>query len=123
LDYLASFDGVDIYFIPEIQGYEICPGKANESIRKKVAELLTNADKAIDHIIKDFGKFGAKDLELRSTIVFVNRDLKRSGESFSRKKIINLVQEIKPHFSREEIDNALAELETKNYINDGMEKI
>lgn len=35
LDFVESLNGVDVGFIPEIQEYEIFPGKANESIRTK----------------------------------------------------------------------------------------
>lgn len=116
LDFVESLNGVEVYFIPEIQGYEISPGKANESVRAKAPDFLENASEKLDRIIEDFGHCTAKDLELRSTIIFVNRDLKRKGQTYVRNELINLVQDIKPHFSKYEIDGALSELEEKGYI-------
>jgi uncharacterized protein YwgA len=116
LDFVESLDGVNVNFLPEIQGYEISPGKANESIREKATEFLKNAKGKIDRIIEDFGHFTAKDLELRSTIIFVNRDLKRKGQTNIHHELINLVQDIKPHFNKNEISDALSELENKGYI-------
>lgn len=116
LDFVESLNGVDVAFIPEIQGYEIFPGEANDSIRTKAKDFIDAADESITKIINDFGDFNAKELELRSTIIFVNRDLKRKGKSNFLDELINLVQAIKPHFSISEIKKALSELEEKGYI-------
>lgn len=81
LDFVESLHGVEVGFIPEIHGYKIFPGKANESVRTKAKHFLETASVSINKIINDFGDFNAKELELRSTIIFVNRDLKRKGKS------------------------------------------
>ncbi len=116
LDFVESLNGVDVGFIPEIQGYEIFPGKANESVRMKAKDFLDTVSENIEKIINEFGDFTAKELELRSTIIFVNRDLISKGKSNVLGELINLVQAIKPHFSKDEIDQALSELEKKGYI-------
>lgn len=116
LDYVASLDGVNVNFLPDIHGYQIVPGTANESIRSNAQEFLSQSEIGINRVIEDFGNYSAKDLELRSTIIFVNRDLKNSSQPTSNAKVINLVQEIKPYFSKSDIEVALSELEKKGYI-------
>jgi hypothetical protein len=58
----------------------------------------------------------ARDLELRSTIVFVDRDAQKKKRNLTRKEFIQEVQSVKPHFPNTEIQSALAELEDKGYV-------
>ena len=60
--------------------------------------------------VADFGRFNAKELELRSTIVYL------SAPNQARKDLINRVHEVKPHFSHAQIESAIAELEKKGYL-------
>jgi hypothetical protein len=64
----------------------------------------------LDKLVADFGGFTTKDLELRSTIVY----LSDSGQP--RADLINRVHEVKPHFSPAQIDGAITELEKKGYV-------
>lgn len=47
----------------------------------------------------------ARELELRSTIIYVSRE-----EPLEEEDLLNRVKEIKPHFSVAEIDSAYKEL-------------
>ncbi|WP_338834327.1 hypothetical protein MHLNE_06890 [Moorella humiferrea] len=57
-----------------------------------------------------------KDLELRSTIIFVDRDAVTSGREITKHDFIQEIKSIKPHFSYEEIKEAMVELESHGYI-------
>jgi hypothetical protein len=56
-------------------------------------------------MIKRFGGMNARELELRSTIIYVSRE-----EPLEEEDLLNRVKEIKPHFSVAEIDSAYKEL-------------
>lgn len=117
LDLAALLGGVSVEYVPSlVGGYRITSGPQNEEFRRRAAVFLEAVDPAIKQAVRDFGSFSAKDLELRSTIVYVDRDSKRSGQRPSRAAFIGLVKELKPRFSLEAIDRALADLESHEYL-------
>jgi hypothetical protein len=77
--------------------FEIQPGPASEAIRGRTKEFLEEIWPKLDSLVADFGRFNAKELELRSTIVY----LFAPGQA--RTDLINRVHEVKPHFSHAQI--------------------
>lgn len=118
LDLVETLNGVRISSVMSraVGGYHIEPGERNEELREKVGEFLGGADvsEAIDNLIEHFGSFNAKELELLSTIVYVNRDMRDEG--LSREDLIQMVSDVKPKFSRSEIDDAVSKLEAKDIV-------
>jgi len=105
---VASFPG----------GYEIKPGPGKETLKSKAAGFLDSRDvrSALEKLVNDFGKDCAKDLELSSTIIFVDRDLKRQRGETKGDDLVLLVKELKPKFSEDEIEKDLRRLESKGYL-------
>lgn len=117
LDLVEALGAVKVqYIISGFGGYQISPGNECESIRCKASEFLKENEEAIDEVVNEFGKYSAKDLELRSTIVYLDRDVKRSKKDLSRHGFVGLVKKIKPRFSEETISKALEELQNKDYL-------
>lgn len=116
LDYVDSLQGVNVQFDPSSNGYKINPGDSGEVLKEKAREFLNNYEGPINDIIEQFGSMRTRDLELRSTIVYVDRDTRISGRNLGRKEFIKEIKGIKPHFSEVEIEGALAELEQKGYV-------
>lgn len=117
LDIVETLNGVRISSVTSaVGGYHIEPGERNEELREKAEEFLRSSDvsEAIDCLIRDFSSFNAKQLELLSTIVYVDRDMKDKG--LSREKLIRMVGDIKPKFSGSEIEDAVSILETMRII-------
>lgn len=118
LDLVESLGGVDVHPVKSRpNGYNITPGKRNRSLRERAKDFLSRPKVAasIKKLAGDFGRFCAKDLELRSTIVYVYRDMSAS-KSPRRDPLIQLVGDIKPRFSRDEIEGALTELQSKGFV-------
>lgn len=117
LDLVETLNGVRIAsVVSAMGGYHIEPGERNEELREKAGEFLKSSDvsEAIDNLISNFGSFNAKELELLSTIVYVDRDMKDKG--LSREKLIQMVGDIKPKFANSEIKDAVSTLETRKII-------
>ena len=116
LDYVNSLQGVSINFDSTANGYKISPGKAGEILKNKAEDFLTKYLGQINDMIEDFGSMRTRDLELRSTAVYIDRDIRESDRNLSRKEFIQEIKSIKPHFSEAEIECALTELENKGFI-------
>lgn len=117
LDLVEALGAVKVqYVVSGYGGYQISPGSEWKVIRDKDAQFLKENKDAIDRVVDEFGAFSAKDLELRSTIVYLDRDVKRSKKDLDRDNFIGLVKNVKPRFTEDAIAQALEELEKNNYV-------
>ncbi len=117
LDLVEALGAVKVqYVVSGYGGYQISPGREWEAIRDKAAQFLDEKKDAIDRVVDEFGAFCAKDLELRSTIVYLDRDVKRSKKDLDRANFIELVKKVKPRFTEDAIAEALEQLEKKGYV-------
>jgi hypothetical protein len=115
LDYVESFGGVSVAY-SGFGVYVIAPGPKNESLKRKANEFLSKADRVLTSVVEEFGQLSAKDLDLRATIIFVDRDVRKMDRVFTKDGIVQLIREIKPHFSEQAVRDALAELAGRGYL-------
>jgi len=99
-------------------GYQIKPAAQTDAVRDRATAFMTKprTTHALDSLIGLYGKLSARDLELRATIVFVERDMRRKGESATSEALRTCVGELKPKFSAEEIMRAIVELDKREHI-------
>ncbi|MEW6221121.1 MAG: hypothetical protein AB1634_16525 [Thermodesulfobacteriota bacterium] len=114
-----SLGGVDVEASASaVGGYRITPGKEAPSVVHKGEAFLreTDVQQALTRLVDEFGNLNARELELRSTLVYVNRDLRRGGKTAQWDETLRLVQEIKPKFPPAEIEKAAQELHARGYL-------
>jgi len=104
LSFFASMDGVRVEW-GQGPGYKIKKAVKTAHFRERGKGFLTQYASQIEDVIKEFGDMNAKELELRSTIIYVSKE-----EPLEKKDLLNRVKEIKPHFTDSEIDKAYQEL-------------
>ena len=122
LDIVDSLEGVGVEMVGTgLRGYHIAPGNLNEELREKGKCFITSehVSKSLDQLVREFGSYSAKELELRSTVIFVHRHAKIPEGEDGRRKLRQLVKDIKPRFSEHEIEEAVRELEKKEHISFG----
>jgi hypothetical protein len=110
LDVVAGLSAAQINYDFGFAGYEIHPGPAGAELRERAKAFLHEISPKLDRLIADFGGFSAKDLELRSTVVYLFKPDRGQPE------LIKQVHEVKPHFSVTQIEAAISELEKKGYV-------
>ncbi len=118
LDQLETFRAVTLKYVSGegFGGYKISPGPHNQAIRERGAEFLARNQTSVDAVLNDFGSLGTRDLELRSTVAYVQRKALSTNRPLDRERLISRVGKIKPRFSHEEIRTAVTELQEKGYI-------
>lgn len=116
LDTLTAMQGVHVTPDDQQGGYLISPGTHSDSIRAMAADFLHAHDHAIADVIAVFGGMSAKELELRATCVFAHRDAQRRRRPLDRNLLVEVVHEIKPHFTPAQIDAAIGELAGRGYL-------
>ena len=110
LDIVEGFRGAEVTHDASFGGYEIRPGPAASDLIQRGSDFVTHVSGALDKLIGDYGRATAKELELRSTIVYLSRP--EVGEQ----ELVDRVHNVKPHFSKTQIEAARRELEEKGYL-------
>jgi uncharacterized protein YwgA len=120
LKIIEHHGGLDICFVnSETRGYLIKPGANNYLFRKKAADSIHRAGSNLDAAINEFGAYNTRDLELRSTIIYADRDSRDNKKQHCRGDFIKLIHNLKPHFELNYIENVVAGLEEKGFIDLG----
>jgi hypothetical protein len=96
-------------------GYRITPGLRAEFAKGNAGRFLLDHKDDIDWLFSVFGRLNSAELELTSTIVYVDREFAKKKELVSIPQIAERVSEIKPHFARDQIRGFVEEL-----LNDGV---
>ena len=94
-------------------GYDITPG-ANAA--KHSQKLESELEAHVDSVVGEFGSLSAAELELRSTVLFVDRDLKRAESTTDAAELAEKVHQIKPHFAVATIRIRIGEMANKGFL-------
>lgn len=112
LDLVELYKGVTVEYNKTSDGYVISPSTDANYILEKGSDFLKKNKTKIDDAINKFGKYTARELELRSTIIYVNRYISKNGEG----DIVNIVKELKPKFDKNIIQDVFKELKSDGFI-------
>jgi hypothetical protein len=91
-------------------GYRIRPAKCADRFKEDAKEFLAKHKQDIDWLLSQFGNLNSADLELASTVVYVDREFQDIGITGDRAQLIGLVNEIKPHFRGEQVERSFESL-------------
>ncbi len=95
-------------------GYAITPGPEANRITGLARNFLDPLKANLDELFLHFGRFNAKELELRTTIIYAFQDFKSANRPLT--DLVETVQEIKPGFTRPQIETAITELNRLGHI-------
>lgn len=118
---LSSGEMLNIVDISAVQfsggyGYRIVPGLRASSAKRNAAQFLTDHGEDIDWLFSVFGRLNSAELELTSTIVYVDREFSKEKQHASISEIAARVNEIKPHFTREQVGGFVEELLSRDVL-------
>src|ERR1700737_3830914 len=79
---LSSAEALNIVHVTPVEfsggyGYRIQPGARSEAAKRSVSQFLEKHRGDIDWLFASFGSLNSAELELASTIVYVDRELSR----------------------------------------------
>jgi hypothetical protein len=118
LDHAEAFGAVksNVVYYPGGYGYEIRPGDQNGDVKKLASEFLNQHDADINWVISEFGNLDSANLELESTIVYVDREAARNSETLSDVELIRRVSDVKPRFALSTVRDHLQSLKQKKLL-------
>lgn len=97
-------------------GYRISPAPGAEKAKRDAEEFLLAHREDIDWVITEFGELNSAELELASTIIYVDREFAEIGVPDARVHLVSLVNEIKPHFGTDRIERSVESLRQKGVL-------
>lgn len=97
-------------------GYQIKPGQNAPWLQERSAGFLRQYEQDMDWVISEFGTLTSGQLELVSTIVYVDQEAASNSEELPLDRIVEIVQEIKPHFSTEQITDFATQLDDQGML-------
>lgn len=112
LDYVNSLDGVKMSYEPFYNMYEIKPGESADKLIEKAMSSIEPSKPQIDFILNTYGIKTARDLELITTIIYVDKNNHQPDE----KALAGMTHDLKPKFSSTEIFSEIDKLKTSGLI-------
>jgi uncharacterized protein len=107
----------EIVHYPSGSGYAYSTNEAGHAkLCGKVSSQLAEYEDDIGWVLDEFGANSASRLELVSTIVFAEREMRRKNQKPLKAELCARVSRIKPHFTAGIISQAIEELGTKRMI-------
>jgi len=82
-------------------GYSITAGPKADLAKRSASQFLMEHGKDLDWLLSVFGRLNSAELELTSTIVYVDREFARMKQHVSISDVAERVNEVKPRFTRE----------------------
>jgi hypothetical protein len=103
-------------YYPGGYGYQIRKGECGDSILRAGEEFLGQHRGNIDWVLQEFGSHGSADLELESTIIYVDREAAIKLETLPIELLVHRVRDVKPHFAEEYVRGKASELLDKGLL-------
>lgn len=97
-------------------GYAINPGPKAESVKARAAGWLKANQSFFQAVAKEFGSWTASDLELGSTVLFVDREFHSQRAKATTEDVARRVQEIKPHFPEQVVLDRVKQFQAKGWL-------
>lgn len=105
-----------VVFYSNGYGYAISPGVNGDFVKSLASDFISKYAVDLDWVVEQFGDFGSADLELLSTIVYVNRETVQGEASPSSDVLTQKVHEIKPHFTVPYVQSKVEFLKHREFL-------
>jgi uncharacterized protein len=117
---IAEFEGAvksAVVQYPTGYGYEIEPAERAAAVIERARHELAEHQTAFDWVMAGFGSRTAIDLEMASTIIYVDRASQTSGETLAISDMAARVHAIKPRLPLSRIETEAKSLLAKGLLN------
>ena len=117
LDMAETYGAVDVKSVNDGgHGYVIEPGARIEECLADANEFLKANSRHIENLVSAFGRKTAKELELLTTIIYLNKEIRFDVNTMTRDAAVDKIRELKPKFAEKEIRDAMITLESTHHV-------
>jgi hypothetical protein len=101
---------------PGGQGYQLQAGPDAGKIEERASDFLDRYRESIDWVLDEFGNRSAIDLEMASTLIYVDRSLAEKGSKVPASELAKRVHDIKPHLTTDVIEGEARRLKDRGLL-------
>jgi uncharacterized protein len=112
---LGAVEGTLVEY-PKARGYEYQRGPKIEAIEKQAQEFLSRYEQSIDWVLSEFGNRSAIELEMASTLVYIDHVTHEKKGKTTIADLARKVHEVKPHLALNIIEDEACTLKEKGLI-------
>jgi uncharacterized protein len=118
LRYAEALGAVESELVPYRggRGYEYQRGARIDEVEEHAADFLSRHEEDIAWVLRVFGNRSASDLEMASTLVYVDRSLADKGARSTLAALAKKVHDVKPHLSMAAIENEAGALAKRGLL-------
>lgn len=109
---LGAVEGTLVEY-PRARGYEYERGPKLEELERQAQDFLARHKASIDWVLREFGGRSAINLEMASTLVFIDRI---STTKITIAELVRKVHEVKPHLAIDTIEAEALNLKKKGLL-------
>jgi uncharacterized protein len=119
LQYAQALGAIEssIVTYPGGTGYVLHVGPQADKIEKQAVSFINDHQESIDWVLNEFGNRSALDLEMVSTLIYVDRSLVEKGARASVSELAKKVHDVKPHLKTEVIERETKSLKERGFLN------
>ncbi|MEO8659505.1 MAG: hypothetical protein ABI693_13615 [Bryobacteraceae bacterium] len=117
----VNLDGIhsEIQYNSIGYGYRLEPGERAEKLEESGGEFIREHMDALEWVLAEFGTHSSSDLELESTIIFLDCEAAKKQDVVSVSTLCQRVREVKPHFGEGYVIGKISELQGKGLLRAG----
>jgi len=97
-------------------GYQLDAGTEVDKLGARALEFLAQHKDSIDWVINEFGNRTASDLEMSSTLIYIDRALASRNSKVSIIDLAKKVHDVKPHITTDAIVREAQRLNDKGFL-------
>lgn len=118
IDYAARLGALSVRseLYPSGYGYVIQPGASAQAAKNWDPNFIRDRNADLDWVVQEFGRLNATELELASTIVYVDQEWGQSGRQGTANELAEQVNEVKPRFARDAILRRVENLRERHFV-------
>jgi len=102
--------------LPTGYGYKVESAVSDDDLNELASDFLSRYRTDFDWAIREFATSPVSDLELESTIVYVDREASDANGSLSEDELVQQVRDVKPQFSVQKIRGHVQVLKPKGFL-------
>ncbi len=118
LQYAEALGAVEGHLVeyPRSSGYEYQRGPKLEEIASRSKDFLARHQASVEWVLKEFGRRTAMELEMASTLVYVDRATQAEKRTVTIADLARKVHDVKPHLPIDTIEKEARELKEKGLL-------
>jgi uncharacterized protein len=118
LRYAESLGAVESALVayPGGRGYEYHRGPKADRLESQASEFLERHAESIDWVLNEFGTRSAMDLEMASTIVYIDRTLAGKKATATIAELARKVHDVKPYLTQDTIEREARALNERRLL-------